>query len=142
MVRRRGWDDIPEEHHSTVFKCFSLPDAASFGATNKANQGLMSELMHTRVVEQISTFELPVRDTLNFMKVEGIVMSGSVVTGIVKPADFEANDMDIYVPRGSMDRVHQFLARVLFVHTKLRPTTRDTYDTGDNDTFAESGEPH
>jgi hypothetical protein len=73
---------------------------------------------------------MPVAATLNALGETGSVISGSTALSLIVPNTFSPQDMDIYVPKGGLPAMHQFLSRetdYVLVYESLASSPSDTY---------------
>ncbi|RXW16787.1 hypothetical protein EST38_g9063 [Candolleomyces aberdarensis] len=102
------WQRAPVEVQQRVLSYVSVANLGRIGHTSHYHYALMKRQVRGRVTSTLANWKLP-PETLDFMREHNIVLSGSAVLAIVEPGSVEPNDLDMYVPRGGMGEVEEFL---------------------------------
>ncbi|KAF6763369.1 hypothetical protein DFP72DRAFT_1060532 [Ephemerocybe angulata] len=105
----RGWDHLLDPIQDDILGYLSLVSAQRLVIASPSNARLVKYHTKERVERLIKSFTLPLDGMACLMRDVGVVISGSAALAVVYPGRFIPGDLDIYVPNGVMDAVHNFL---------------------------------
>ncbi|RXW13796.1 hypothetical protein EST38_g12058 [Candolleomyces aberdarensis] len=103
------WDLLPVHIRHDVLSRMSLVVAIKLALTSTRSYALYKDHCASRVNRQLSKFGMPVPETLDMMQAHKAVLSGSVAVLIVEGGLFIPGDLDIFVPKGTMEEIHKFV---------------------------------
>jgi hypothetical protein len=104
------WNTTPVELQGHVLSFMSIQTLVALGATSRYHYMLMKKHIRQHVTSVLSRHGLPMA-TLDFMKEEKVVFSGSAVLDVMEPGQFVPNDLDIYVKSDGLEAVETFLCQ-------------------------------
>ncbi|RXW13812.1 hypothetical protein EST38_g12039, partial [Candolleomyces aberdarensis] len=121
----------------------SLVAGIKLALTSKECYALYKDHCASRVRRQLSIFGMPVAETLSMMRSHKLALSGSIALLIVEGDLFVPGDFDLFVPKGSMEEVHNYFVD----NTRYTQTGQETSrliqsveePSSNYDTFGESG---
>ncbi|RXW18751.1 hypothetical protein EST38_g7117 [Candolleomyces aberdarensis] len=105
-----GWHAAPVEVQQRVLGHLSVANLGNIGRTSHYHYALVKRQVRGRVTATLADWWLP-GETFRFMKDHNMVISGSAVLAIAEPNSVVPNDLDMYVPRGGMPAVQDFLSQ-------------------------------
>ncbi|KAJ3575018.1 hypothetical protein NP233_g1387 [Leucocoprinus birnbaumii] len=91
-----------------ILRELHAPDLYAFSQTGSRPKELSGAAIHQQVMVVVGHFIEP-QDLLDVLKASSAIISGSLVLQLFSPGSVTPNDMDIYVPRGNLGSVVDFV---------------------------------
>ncbi|KAF5309723.1 hypothetical protein D9611_014436 [Ephemerocybe angulata] len=104
-----SWSNLPLAVQRYCLRWTSIFDCAAVGMTSRDGYTAFKTVAMDRQEGCIKGFDLPLSPTLDMMRIEGAILSGSAVLDVLHPGCLTPGDLDIYIPRGGMPAIHAFL---------------------------------
>ncbi|KAJ3516297.1 hypothetical protein NMY22_g14243 [Coprinellus aureogranulatus] len=112
---------LPNKVQICILRWMPLSSAISVSQGSKECYRTFKRYVRSQVDACLRPFDLPKTETLAFMREQKAVASGSAVLRILNPDMGLPGDLDLYVPRGSMDSAHAFLITHSYYLSKSYP---------------------
>jgi hypothetical protein len=124
-----------------VLSYLSVSQLLMLAVTSRQNYTLAKDQIRGRVEILLSKWSFP-RDIFSFMESHNLVFSGSAILALLEPGCFRPNDLDAYVPHGTLGAVHDFLTHHTYYARTTKPPTevQDATDGYVSDGSIDTGE--